>query len=258
LQVAETKLYDAESLKSVYEDGPRGVSFIIVPATSPAHLSFAQEAQNYPGYLSKPLVGWVSGVHLDDLGTVAPLVVDGRSRTFSAEQAVVMHASVADGRVANLDIVNLFSQGDGDTITFDEVGFGCEYANVNGERVRLASYLEGNKIDTRLPLVADYYGAAVNVSFQGIDADSKVVNFYAPVFPGIEYRVAKPVADYVASFEEAIPDGVGTAAFACNCILNFLYGELEGHKTKDAVGPVTFGEIAYQLLNQTLVYVEVE
>jgi len=45
--------------------------------------------------------------------------------------------------------------------------------------------------------------------------------------------------------------------FSCNCILNYLYSELEGRKTDPFVGPITFGEIAYQLLNQTLVYMEV-
>ena len=32
--------------------------------------------------------------------------------------------------------------------------------------------------------------------------------------------------------------------------------ELEGKKTDPFTGPVTYGEIAYQLLNQTLVYLE--
>jgi hypothetical protein len=39
--------------------------------------------------------------------------------------------------------------------------------------------------------------------------------------------------------------------------LNYLYGKLEGRKTGDLTGPITFGEIAFQLLNQTLVYLEV-
>lgn len=46
--------------------------------------------------------------------------------------------------------------------------------------------------------------------------------------------------------------------FSCNCILNFLYSELEGKRTGELIGPVTFGEVAYQLLNQTLVYLQIE
>ena len=46
--------------------------------------------------------------------------------------------------------------------------------------------------------------------------------------------------------------------FSCNCILNYLYSELEGKKTGGITGPITFGEIAYQLLNQTMVYLTIE
>lgn len=47
-------------------------------------------------------------------------------------------------------------------------------------------------------------------------------------------------------------------AFSCNCILNFLYGGLEGERALPIGGPATFGEIAYVLLNQTLVYMEID
>ncbi|MEO0003956.1 MAG: hypothetical protein RLZZ22_1648, partial [Pseudomonadota bacterium] len=43
--------------------------------------------------------------------------------------------------------------------------------------------------------------------------------------------------------------------FSCNCILNFLFGELEGKAIGGVEGPITFGEIGYQLLNQTMVAV---
>jgi hypothetical protein len=45
--------------------------------------------------------------------------------------------------------------------------------------------------------------------------------------------------------------------FSCNCVLNYLHGQLEGRHTGALLGPMTFGEIAYQLLNQTLVHVSV-
>jgi hypothetical protein len=32
-----------------------------------------------------------------------------------------------------------------------------------------------------------------------------------------------------------------------------LYGHLEGKRTGSITGPITFGEIAHQLLNQTMV-----
>jgi hypothetical protein len=80
---------------------------------------------------------------------------------------------------------------------------------------------------------------------------------YSAVFEGVAYKFAQPVNDYAARFQTAVDEKEGAPAFACNCILNFLYGELEGKKTGAITGPITFGEIAYQLLNQTMVCLEV-
>ncbi len=251
------RLYDSQQIRAVYEDGPQeGISFIIIPASTDAHLGFASEAHTYPGFLMRPLVGWISGVLLDDLGSVKPGVMLGTTQEFSTDKAVVLHGETSGELAALVDIVNIFEQGDGDTITFDETGFSFTHANVNGERVKLADYMQAKGLNTQLPLVADYYGAMVNVSFQGVNEETKEVAFYAPLFPGVEYKLAAPISDYAAAFDSAVPDDAGKALFSCNCILNFLYAELEGKQTKDAVGPITFGEIAYQLLNQTLVYVD--
>ena len=120
----------------------------------------------------------------------------------------------------------------------------------------MADYLNDNKIDIKLPLVGDYSGNGVNISFKAIEG--KKVNFYAPVFNGIEYKMARLTGDYVDNFQNRIEQiDSDKPAFVCNCILNFLYGGLEGKVIKSFCGPITFGEIAYQLVNQTLVYVTV-
>jgi hypothetical protein len=67
------------------------------------------------------------------------------------------------------------------------------------------------------------------------------------------------VGDFVKDFRTRVPQNVGdNLIFSCNCILNYLYADLEGKKTADFTGPITFGEIAYQLLNQTLAYITIE
>lgn len=107
--------------------------------------------------------------------------------------------------------------------------------------------------------MTDLYGAMINISFKNIDYAKKQVNFYAPVFSGFRYKIAKPVNDYFGSFIKKVPADSGDKVFfACNCILNFLYAGLEGRKFSNFTGPITFGEIAYQLLNQTLVYLTIE
>lgn len=256
----QVKVYDEKGIDQVYNDAPaHGFSIIIIPATSPAHLTFALNAPNFPNFATRPLIGWISGVHLDDLGQAAPKVFDGTRGDALTNGAVVLHAALPQEKLVEIGIVNIFEQGDGDTITFTENGFSAQEALVNGRKVSFAKYLTDAGVDTKLPLVADYFGAMINTSFQGVDPANNQVDFYAPVFAGVEYKIAKPVGDFVKDFGARIPHGVGdNLVFSCNCILNYLYANLEGKKTADFTGPITFGEIAYQLLNQTLAYFTVE
>ena len=255
-------VYDENSLARVYAEGPKhGFSFIIIPAASKTHLAFALNGPNYKDFGVRPLIGWVAGVHLSDLGKKTPKVVNGQTGEMLEEGALVLQAQLPEGKVAEIGIINLFEQGDGDILTFNADGFAAKDVMVNGEKRNFAAYIVKNKLDTKLPLVADYYGAMVNISFQDVDEVEGQVKFYAPVFSGIRYKHARPVTDYVKGFNDRLSKECSIessrVAFSCNCILNYLYSELEGKKTDPFTGPVTYGEIAYQLLNQTLVYLEI-
>lgn len=235
-----------------------GFSMIMIPAFSVAHSDFAIHGATYDGLFNQPLAGWITGVHLDELGQRAPLVFDGATGTAHDEGAVLLHCALAAGQTVDLDILNIFAQGDQPetTFTFSEGGFSAQKAKVDGQEVDLARYITDNHIDTRLPLVANYSGALVNVSIQSVDADSGEVKFYAPVVPGVEYRLARALGSYAGAFAEGAGE-CGEGEYSCNCILNYLYGELEGQRTGKFTGPVTFGEIAYILLNQTLVRLDI-
>lgn len=252
------RFYDAEALPQICRNAPEhGYTVIIVPALSPCHVAFAENAPNYEDMYMKPLIGWVAGVHLDNLGKTSPKVVLGTTGEFSDQHAVAIDVPLPPEKYANIDIVNLFRPGSGDAIAFGATGFSAGDCQINGHLANLADYLTSRQIDTRLPLVADYCGAMINVSIKGIDAAARNVDFYAPVFPGVTYRIADPVDDYVGRFQAALPTLDSGISFSCNCILNFLYSDLEGKRTAHITGPITFGEIAYQLLNQTLVYLTV-
>ena len=253
------RLYDADGLPQLCRNAPEnGFTILIIPAFSECHGSFAENAPNYEDMYMKPVVGWISGIHLDDLGKVSPKVVLGTTGEFSEQHAVAMDVPLPPNKFARVDIINLFRPGTGDTITFAETGFSVGACQINGKQANLADYLIGNSTDTRLPLVADYCGAMINVSIKGIDANARRVDFYAPVFPGLDYKIAAPVNDYLGSFQAALPKIDSGISFSCNCILNFLYSGLEGKRTANVTGPMTFGEIGYQLLNQTLVYLTIE
>ncbi|HOB65849.1 hypothetical protein [Ottowia sp.] len=253
------QMYDEAGLAQVCTDGPEnGFTLIVIPAFSDVHVSFARHAPHYEDMFIKPLVGWVSGIHLDDLETTRPLVVNGETLEFSSTRAVALHVPLPSDCVAHIDIINLFAPAQGSTIRFPQTGFSADECLVDGRPERLANYLRRAKINTQLPLVADYNGAMINVCVKSVDPNSGRVDFYAPIFNDVEYRFAEPVNDYVQAFEARIRSNAVQPSFACNCVLNYLYLNLEGKKVPRMLGPMTFGEVAYQLLNQTLVYLWVE
>ncbi len=256
------KQYDADTIKNVYLDGPdNGFSIIIIPSVSRTHLSFAMNSPTYENFGVHPLIGWISGVHLEDLGQKDPKIFNGQTSEALSEGALVLQATLPPGMVAEVGIVNPFQQGDGDILRFEQDGFSVKDVLVNGKKRNFAQYMIENKLDIRLPLVADYYGVMINTSIQGIDDSTGEVQLYAPVFKDILYKHAKPVDNYVEAFQTQLHsnDTIDQTqiAFSCNCILNYLYSELEGKKTEPFAGPVTFGEIAYQLVNQTLAYLTI-
>jgi len=252
--------YDAASLSQVCTEAPaNGFSLIILPAFSEVHLEYAQHAPLYDEMFMKPLVGWVSGIHLDDMGRRTPKVRDGRHGALLENQAVVMHVPLPAHVSAQVSIVNLFAQGQGDVIEFQAPGFEASGCLVNGKPASLAGYLQGIGHDIRLPLVADYSGALINVSLKTVDAKGDHVAFYGPVFPNVAYRLARPFAgSYETALEDAIADLPEEASFSCNCVLNYLYCDLQGKRTGHVTGPMTFGEVAYVLLNQTLVHMTLQ
>lgn len=256
---ARAVVYAGEDLPSLTMNRfDNGLSMILIPAFSQAHSDFAIKGAEFPGLFEQPLMGWITGVHLDDIGSAKPKVFDGATGQAHEEGAAALHVELSAGDVADLDILNLFEQSEtSDVITFDADGFGAKTAKINGEELDFAAYLNEAGVDTQLPLVANYAGAMVNVSFQSVDAENGVA-FYAPVVAGVEYHIAKPMGDDYAKAFAASAIGDGAAELSCNCILNYLYGELEGKKTGSFTGPATFGEIAYILLNQTMVRLAVK
>lgn len=248
------KTYGAMALNRVASDAfENGFSYVILPANSGVHLEYAMNAAQYPGLFMKPVIGWISGVHLDDLAFETPVVVDGRVGEVLSSDAIVLHVELPPETQVMVRTVNLFRPGPGPTLRFTEPGFSASSALIDGTRTDLAQFMKANRWDPSRPLVADYAGTYVNVSIKSINEKSGRVSFYAPVFPNVAYRQAAPVDDYVKAFSALVPQGI-KPVLSCNCILNYVHGKLEGRRTGPFTGPATFGEIAHQLVNQTLVY----
>jgi len=235
-----------------------GFAILILPGMSGLLQAFAQHAADYKDIYTSPLTGWVSAVDRSAAPGALPKIFAGTAEGFT-DQAAIMYVTMPETKIARLDIINLFSPDKSVMLEFDENGFSATACRINGNRTNLARYMAEQNIDTKLPLLADYDGALINVAIQDIDAATGTVTFYGPVFKNIVYRFAGPVPDYAAAFREAITEAAdATPAFCCNCALNYIYGALAGKSTAPFMGPIGFGEIAYTLLNQTLVYLTID
>jgi len=250
--------YDAPSIDRIAQDAyENGFTIVILPFDSPVHRRFALESEDFPGLFANPVCGWISGYNLASARKFA-VSVNGETGTVSATEAVALHVGLPDDRMATLDVVNIFEPDkDHAIVVFPKDGLEVRDCLMNGRSINFAKLMRERGTDTSLPLVGTFAGETVNVSFKHVTDD--MVYLYAPVKAGLEYRIAAPVDDYAATFRARL-EGIDKQdyVFACNCILNFLNGKMEGEDIGGLYGPVTFGEVAWHLVNQTLVYLRVE
>ncbi|MBN2167441.1 MAG: hypothetical protein JW717_14290 [Marinilabiliaceae bacterium] len=253
------KTYNTDSIDLMPSNNFRnGLSYLIIPGFSEIHTHYAINTPSIKGLMDSPVYGWISGIDVNNIGKESPKVVNGNTLEVLNNEAICMHIELYQGLSANIDIINIFSQAEnGDVITFEKVGFSCTDCFVNGKKTNLAQYIKEKEINTQLPIVADFSGTSINVSLQSVNKTTGITTFYAPVQPGIEYRFAGFHNDYLKSFNKEININSKDIALSCNCILNYLYSNLEGKSTGNFHGPITFGEVAYILVNQTMVYVSI-
>lgn len=250
--------YDKDNIMNITKDSyQNGITLLIIPFSSEVAINYSKEAPNSEDLFLTPIVGWISGFNLEKDGIAK--VYNGTSGAEYNNKAVALHIGLPDNKFASIGIINIFNFNENsDKIEFFEDSLSVKKCLVNGEEVIFEKYISDNNINTKLPLVSDYNSVLFNVSIKSVSEDNHTVELYAPVFAGREYHFANPVGDYHDSFVKWLKGTENNKPFfSCNCILNYLYGDLEGKTTKPFEGPVTFGEVAYQLLNQTLVYVEI-
>ncbi len=232
-----------------------GLTMIIIPYGSDVAAKYAKEAPEVEELLMHPTIGWISGMDLDS-DDVAK-VYNGLTAEGYSDKAVAMFIKLPEDKAALINIINIFEDDKTDpVIRFSDNDLSVRKCSVNNQEVNFAEYINKKGIDASMPLVADYNGSYINTSIKNVEGDT--VDFYAPVFKNVEYRFATRIDNYAGEFRDKVEQaGDKAPVFACNCILNYLNGNLEGEKINPYVGPVTFGEVAYQLLNQTLVYCEI-
>ena len=253
---------DVKSLSTVCKNGyNNGFNFLILPAAQDIHFSFALNAPDFENLYTNPLIGLVAGVDLDELAK-------GRlSKTFNGltgecltDKGVVLHCELPINRVARIEIINVFDPTNEVHIEVTKDSSTVGDCIINGKPANLYDYVKQNNVDISYPLVCDYAGATVNVSFQQLNDEKKEIVFYAPLFKGKKYTTANKFDSYSRIFGEKMKDVLKREThiiYNCNCILNYLYGELDKNDIGFS-GVATFGEIAFNMLNQTFTYLDID
>lgn len=253
-ETCSVKSYSAEELNTIPKNYlSNGFSYILIPAFSLVHTKFAEECQLYENIDNQPLVGWIAGFDLNQLEIKSGFVYNGFTGEVFNNRALVLHVSLKNNYEAYSDMVNLFHSGHGDEIKFIEDGFEIKDCYINGELRNFADYLVSNKMDISLPLVTKNNDNYFNVSFRAINRSFMTVDMYAPVFKNTVYHMAESIDNYEEEFEKQTHSKNKIPFISFNCILNFVYANLKGKKTGKFIGPITFGEISNQLINQTMV-----
>ncbi len=251
-------VYDEESIKNVAIDAyDNGFAILLIPFGSKILETYSKIAPQIEQIFMKNIAGWVTGFNLSSKSGESAKIFSGSNQSMYEDKAVALNIQVPDDKLISIGIMNIFEQDEkSPTIRFLNDSFEVFECLINGNKVNFFEYIKENNINTELPIISNYYGAKINISFK--EVNEKGVKFYAPVFKNREYKFAKISGDYVDEFEKIILKNQNVnPIFSCNCILNYLYGKLEGKKISNFPGPITFGEIAYQLVNQTLVYIDI-
>ena len=252
------KTYTADTIKNVVTDGyDNGFTIIILPFGTAISTEYALHANDFDEMYMRPIAGWVAGRNLDNPEQI-PKVGNGQEGQVYEDKGVAVHVQLPEGKIATVNIVNIFTPNKNfPVLEFDEEKSLVKNCFVDGKKTVFADFIKEYNASSLAPMIGDYSGALINISMQAITDDG--VQLAAPPAKGIKYHWASPVEDYAAAFQSHAKELESkNIAFACNCLYNFMYGQLEGKKIPVFAGPATWGEIAYKLVNQTFVYVAVE
>lgn len=237
-----------------------GFSVLILPIDSPVYFSFANNSLQYDRLFDNPIVGYVACCRLEDYGKVQPSTGIGTTGALATNKAAVMHVRLPLGYTARAEIMN-FDTIDFSTpaLKFPKTDFVQSECLIDGKPGNIAHYLESVKqrIGRYPQLITDMNGALVNRDTKRVDLDKGEAAFFSPAYAGDEYRIVKPNADYQKAFNDTLAAKRDHIAVCFSCTSYFMFGEFEG-KHIGVNGVYAFGEIAYQLLNKTIVTLEID
>lgn len=253
--------FTVDSIKDVAQSSfTNGFTVLILPFEAPVYFEFADNSLTYDNIFDNPVVGFVTGFNFDDMGRATAKVFNGETGEISEDKAVALHIELPEHKVARAEILNLDTVlPDSDQIVFPKTSFVQSDCTINGKPSNIAEYLTEIKYKENAPrpLIADTNGALINRDIKDIDLANKQVTFFSPAYKGDTYFLTNVITNYQSLFNKRLEDLESEAVYTSICVSYYLLGEFENKKI-NIEGAFAFGEIAYQLLNKTLVLLEID
>ena len=240
---------------------------MILPFGKGMDLEYASNCINYPNFGNRVVCGWraVLTNYSEFERNDESLVFLGTSGERFTDKGVAMHVKLPEGKYAELHVFNPYKPENDDIIVFEEDGQQSQTALINGVKQNLRQYLiengvnsmVGNTVVSQKSLSGDYGGMSINiVILPDMEEDIRiddVMQLGASVVKDIPFRLSSLNMENNESLKKKMNDDPIVFSFAC--INNSPYPELFAKYVTQTNGPLVFGEIAYFMMNNGIVYV---
>jgi hypothetical protein len=241
----ELKTYDADHLKHIFTEGPdNGFTVLLLPFASEILQEYALHAFDYENFGLVPLVGWVAGTGNTWETLQTDIVMYGPDVTTHPNKAVVMHVELPADKYAEIHIHSPFKIRPEVTVVFEENTVSPQDAIINGERQNLREYMLRHNINFVHPLIVNLAGINICVTF---NYDAKQLTTMTALFKGVSYYFSEPDMQVWGIPQDRI--------YALCCL--YYVQNPDPERLCRMTGPVTYGEIGYQIVNQSIVFLTV-
>ncbi len=265
---AKIEVFDSNNIHEIAKKGyANGFIVMSLPIDTDIYFEFSTNSLEYEDIYNNPVVGFVACCNFNDYGNFGQLktfVGSGLDGQLYPDKAVALYVELPDNMAARAEIINLDTIDESTSkVVFPKTSFFQSDCTIDGKPGNIADYFEnvvkpkmGGKGYTQM--ITSQNGALINRDTKVVDIKKGEVSFFSPAYEGDEYYLVKPGTDYLKLFNEAIKSKGDSNIAACfSCISYFFGGSFEG-RTICQNGCYAFGEIAFQLLNKTIVTLEID
>ncbi len=261
-QNVKIKMLDSNNIQTIATEAfGNGFVVIVLPIESDVYYTFSANSLNFDGIFDNPVVGYVSCCNINMISNPKTFVASGLDGKVVNDKAAVLYVELPDSMTARTEIMN-FDTIDETTpvVVFPKTSFVQSDCLIDGKPGNISDYLENvvkPKIGGYTQFITSMNGALINRDPKVVNTETGETSFYSPVYKDDKYQLVKPGKDYAKAFNDNLNAKTAPVVAAFSCISYFFGGNFIGkHISKNGV--YAFGEIAYQLLNKTIVTLEIE